>query len=381
MTRIRLVRHAEAEGNLFRRIHGVTDSGLTDFGRKQLVPLAARFALLRLDAVYSSDLRRARETAEVLAAPKGLGVRVLPALREVDMGEWEDRTWGWAARFAPEQYHALNMDPARFTVPGCEAYSVSVRRILGAMRTIAAENPGGEVAAVSHGCIIRILLAQLLGVPSDRIWSVPHGDNTCVAELEAGEDGSLTLLSYNDNSHLPEELSAFAKEDWWKQDDAQDGRDLTFLPMDVSSREGGKTYLRRYRETWIASHGTDLGFSDVYLTRARATAARDPGCVLEVFAGEEPIGMLELNPLSGAEEGYGHISLIFLERDFRGRGFGVQLLGEAVSRYRAMGRKQLRLRVADTNIYAIKFYETWGFRPIDTEPDSFGETYIMVRDL
>ena len=51
MTRIWLVRHAEAEGNLYRRIHGVTDSGLTDFGRKQLAPLAARFAPLRLDAV------------------------------------------------------------------------------------------------------------------------------------------------------------------------------------------------------------------------------------------------------------------------------------------------------------------------------------------
>ena len=381
MTRIWLVRHAEAEGNLFRRIHGVTDSPLTEFGRKQLAPLAERFAPLRLDAVYSSDLCRAKETAEALAAPKGLPVRILPELREVDMGAWEDKTWGWAARFEPEQYRALNQDPERFTVPGCEAYAVSLRRILAALRRIAAENPGGEVAAVSHGCIIRILLAHLLGVPAEKIWSVPHGDNTCVAELAAEADGSLTLLRYNDNSHLPEALSAFAKEDWWKREDAQDGRDLIFLPMDVSTPAGGRTYLRRYRETWIASHGTDLGFSDIYLTKARATAARDPGCVLEVLAGETPCGMLELNPLSGADDGFGHISLIFMEQDFRGRGLGVQLLGEAVSRYRAMGRKQLRLRVSDTNINAIKFYYSWGFRPVDTEPDSFGETYIMVRDL
>ncbi len=380
MTRIWLVRHAEAEGNLYRRIHGCTDTGLTALGRRQLVPLGERFRSLPLDAVYASDLCRAQETAAAIAGPKGLPVIVRPGLREVHMGDWEDRTWGWAARFDPEQFRALNRDPARFTVPGCERYETSAARILAAVRAIAAEHPGGEVAAVSHGCIIRILLAQLLGVPSEKIWSVPHGDNTCVAELEV-EGESIALKRYNDNSHLPENLSAFAREDWWKNEEAQDGRDLCFLPMDVASPQGGRTYLRRYRETWIASHGTDLGFSDVYLTRARATAAEDPQALLEVCSGETPCGMLELSPRQGAEEGYGHIALLFLEREFRGIGLGVQLLGEAISYYRRLGRRQLRLRVTETNLSALRFYDAWGFTRIDTEPDSFGETYVMVKDL
>lgn len=380
MTRIWLVRHAEAEGNLYRRIHGVTNSGLTELGKAQLAPLGERFRSVPLDAVYASDLRRARETAEALAGPKGLPVRVLPLLREVDMGAWEDKTWGWAARFDPEEFRALNRDPERFTVPGCERYEVSISRILEAVRTIARNHPGGQVAAVSHGCILRILMAHLLGVPPREIWSVPHGDNTCVAELQV-EDGEIRLLRYNDNSHLPEALSAFAREDWWKNEEALDGRDLCFLPMEVASVRGGKTYLRRYRETWIASHGTDLGFSDVYLTRARATAAQDPRAVLEVCSGETPCGMLELSPQQGAEEGFGHIALLFLEREYRGKGLGVQLLGEAISYYRKRGRRQLRLRVTETNLPAIRFYETWGFRMADTEPDSFGETYVMVRDL
>ena len=380
MTRIWLLRHAEAEGNLYRRIHGCTDSGLTELGYRQLKPLGERFRSVPLDAVYASDLRRARETAKALAEPKGLEVRILPGLREVDMGDWEDRCWGYVARFDPEQYLALNKDPARFTVPGCEPYEVSVRRILGAIRQIAAENPGGEAAAVAHGCIIRILLAQLLGVPSDRIWSVPHGDNTCVAEL-AVEDGEIRLLRYNDNSHLPPELSAFAREDWWKKEETTDGRDLYYLPMDVTSVEGGRTYLRRYRETWIASHGTDLGFSDIYLAKARANAQADPMTVLEVYAGEKPCGMLELSPNKGAAEGAGHITLLFLERDYRDQGLGVQLLGQATSYYRKMGRRFLRLHVADTNIKALKFYETWGFTRADTEPDSFGETYVMEKPI
>ncbi len=380
MTHIWLLRHAEAEGNLYRRIHGCTDSGLTELGRKQLKPLGERFARVPLYAVYASDLRRAQETAEALAAPKGLPVRVLPGLREVDMGAREDRCWGYLARFEPEQYYALNKDPAKFTVPGCEPYAVSVERILGAIRQIARENPGGEVAAVAHGCIIRILLARLLGVPSEKIWSVPHGDNTCVAELTV-ENGEIRLLGYNDNSHLPPELSAFAREDWWKKEDTTDGRDLYYLPMDVAGVAGGRTYLRRYRETWIASHGTDLGFSDIYLTKARASALADPMAVLEVFAGETPCGMLELSPGKGAAEGAGHITLLFLEREFRDLGLGVQLLGQAVSYYRALGRKFLRLHVSDTNIKAYKFYTTWGFVRADTEPDSFGETYVMEKPL
>ncbi len=380
MTHIWLLRHAEAEGNLYRRIHGCTDSGLTELGLRQLEPLEERFRSVPLDAVYASDLRRAQQTAKVLAEPKGLSLRILPGLREVDMGAWEDKCWGYVARFEPEQYRALNKDPAKFTVPGCEPYEVSVRRILGAIRQIAAENPGGEVAAVAHGCIIRILLAQLLGVPSENIWSVPHGDNTCVAELTV-EDGEIKLLRYNDNSHLPTELSAFAREDWWKKEETTDGRDLYYLPMDVNSVEGGRTYLRRYRETWIASHGTDLGFSDIYLTKARASAQADPMAVLEVYAGETPCGMLELSPNKGAGEGAGHITLLFLERDYRDLGLGVQLLGQAISYYRGLGRKFLRLHVADTNIKAYKFYTSWGFVKADAEPDSFGETYVMEKPI
>lgn len=380
MTRIWLIRHAEAEGNLFRRIHGVYDAPLTELGRRQLERLRERFAAVPLDAVYASDLSRAVETAGALAGPKGLTVRPLPALREVNMGAWEDRTWGWAARFDPAQYRAQNRDPERFTVPGCERYDAALRRILGAVRAMAAAHPGGDVAAVTHGSILRILLAHLLGYAADDIWSLPHGDNTAVAEL-AVEEGGIAVLRYNDNAHLPPELSAFSREDWWKNEDGKDGRDLCFLPMDVASEAGGRSYLRRYRETWIASYGTDLGFSDVYLSRARAHAAEDPQTVTEVFAESVPCGMLELSPQKGAEVGAGHITLLFLEKDYRGRGLGVQLIGQAVSYYRRLGRRFLRLQVAEPNDTAVEFYKRWGFTVAGTEPGTFGDTFVMVRPL
>jgi probable phosphoglycerate mutase len=80
MTRIYLIRHAEAEGNIYRRAQGQYDSLVTTNGYLQLEALRARFHGEKIDAVYSSDLFRARETARVLAAPRGLSVRLKPEL-------------------------------------------------------------------------------------------------------------------------------------------------------------------------------------------------------------------------------------------------------------------------------------------------------------
>ena len=380
MTRIFLIRHAEAEGNLYRRIHGVYDSSLTELGLRQREPLRQRFEGVKLDAVYASDLRRTQQTAAALYEPRDLPLRIHPGLREQNMGVWEDNCWGWAARYDAEQYDFINRDPERYSVPGSENYSAVLRRYLPALREIAETHDGGTVAVFSHGSAIRIVLSELLGYGSTGIAKIPHCDNTAVAELEY-ENGIFRVLSYNDSTHLPAELSAFSKDSWWKNEDFKDGRDLYFLPMDVRSEQGGRTYLRRYRETWIVSHGTDAGFTDSYLIRARATSAADPRAVMEVFSEGVPCGMLELSPRRGAEEQAGHISLLFLEEDFRHMGLGVQLLGQAQSYYKALGRKFLRLCVADTNDVARSFYARWGFREADRESGMFGDILILTRDI
>ncbi len=380
MTRIFLIRHGEAEGNLYRRIHGVTDTSLTELGLRQLMPLRQRFEGVRIDAIYASSLRRAQQTARALSEPRGLEVRICPELREQNMGAWEDRCWGWAAKYEPAQYDALNKDPEKYTVPGGETYGAVLERYLPAMQRIAEAHDGETVALFSHGGAIRMVLNHLLGYASSEIARIPHCDNTSVAELTY-ENGSFRVLNYNDNTHLPEELSAFARDTWWQQEDFQDGRDLYYLPMDLTSRAGQRSYLRRYRETWIASHGTDFGFSDVYLLRAKATAAEDPGAIVEAFSVGVPCGMLELSPRKGADEGVGHISLLHLEADFRGRGLGIQLIGQAESYYRALGRKYLRLCVADTNEAARRFYDRWGFREADREQGTLGEILILTRPI
>ena len=93
MTTLYLIRHAEAEGNLYRRIHGQYNSLITDNGYRQIQALQERFADVPIDAVYSSDLFRTMTTARAIYVPKGLPLQTRADLRELGMGEWEDRSW------------------------------------------------------------------------------------------------------------------------------------------------------------------------------------------------------------------------------------------------------------------------------------------------
>lgn len=99
MTTIYLIRHAEAEGNLYRRIHGWYDSLITKNGERQIQALEQRFDSVSIDAVYSSDLIRTQLTAGAICRPKNLPLHLHPGLREIHMGDWEDLTWGEVRHF------------------------------------------------------------------------------------------------------------------------------------------------------------------------------------------------------------------------------------------------------------------------------------------
>ena len=93
-TKIFLVRHAEAEGNLYRLAHGQYDSTITPGGYRQLAYLQERFRGEHIDAVYGSDLTRTHTTASAIYVPKNLPFRPLPLLRELGLGVWEQMSWG-----------------------------------------------------------------------------------------------------------------------------------------------------------------------------------------------------------------------------------------------------------------------------------------------
>ncbi|MCL2564071.1 MAG: GNAT family N-acetyltransferase [Oscillospiraceae bacterium] len=381
-TKLYLIRHAEAEGNLYRRIHGHYDSPITDLGMKQIAALGERFDGLKIDAVYASDLVRAQTTARALSVPRNLEIRLRPDIREVSMGRWEDETWASVERIEPNQLAAFSTDPARWDLNGTnESFAGLTNRIGVAITEIAATHPGQTVAIVTHGNAIRALLARLHGLSSIRFSEIPHCDNTAVALLEAG-DGGLTVRWMNDASHLDETLSTFARQSWWRSTTGGDKGNLDFLPLNLDDPESHSRYLTYRQDAWGEVHGTLAGFTDEYVARAAFHAAAHDRALVEAVTGDGvPVGLLELDIFRGEETGEGHISFFYIKPEFRGRYFGPQLIGHAVSVYRPMGRDKLTLHVSEVNEKAIGFYERFGFEKTGQTEGVRAPLWVMEKDI
>ena len=218
-TKIFLIRHAEAEGNLFRVAHGQYDSTITPRGYQQLAYLRERFANEQIDAVYGSDLTRTWATASAVYVPKGLAFQPLPLLREIRLGVWEQKTWGEILRMDRQMYIDFNKRPDLWCVEGAETFGQVRERMLSGIRQIAAAHPGGTVAATSHGAALRTLLGTLQGMSLEEIGTTGHGDNTAVSLLEI-EGEAIRVVFRDDASHLPASASTFGRQSWHKSDAA-----------------------------------------------------------------------------------------------------------------------------------------------------------------
>ncbi len=192
-TTIVLVRHGETDWNRDGRIQGKTDVPLNDRGREQARALAGELAGSSFDAVYSSDLSRARETAEILAAAIRLPVVVDPALRELDFGLWEGLTGEEVRERWPEMYErwaTVGLDAH----DGGESHEELSARVLGAVRRLAVIHDGGEILLVAHGGPLRALLmaAEGLDYRTQRreFRSIPNCDVARIA-IEGGTPRSL----------------------------------------------------------------------------------------------------------------------------------------------------------------------------------------------
>jgi broad specificity phosphatase PhoE len=162
VTIVLLARHGESDWNAAHRWQGHADRPLTEKGRAQASALAERLAHIDLDAVYSSDLRRAADTARVVAEAQGLGLVQLPELREVDVGSWSGLTREEAEERFPEGFARW-----REGFPGWadgEGYDEMAQRVIGAVVQIALAREDGRALVVSHGGPIRALHAAALGL-------------------------------------------------------------------------------------------------------------------------------------------------------------------------------------------------------------------------
>ena len=139
MTDVYLIRHGEAEGNDFRRMHGHYDSLLMPRGIAQAERVAARLTDTPIHGVFSSDLTRALLTAIPLCREKGLPLHREQAFREIQMGPWEDRPYGQLLAFEPEAMHAFHHDPVAWRLEGAETYVEYTDRFLTRLEEICRE--------------------------------------------------------------------------------------------------------------------------------------------------------------------------------------------------------------------------------------------------
>ncbi len=149
MTTLLLVRHGETDWNAEGRLQGQTDRPLSDYGRRQAHQLAEELDGEELEAIYSSDLARARETAEIVGRKLGLPTVLDPDLREKDWGTWEGLT-------------AAERDRVEFVGESTEAHG---DRILDVLRRISERHPGdGRVLVVTHGGSMRRVQTAAMGM-------------------------------------------------------------------------------------------------------------------------------------------------------------------------------------------------------------------------
>ncbi|HEY7398793.1 MAG TPA: histidine phosphatase family protein [Gaiellaceae bacterium] len=171
MTTILLARHGETEWNRVGRYQGWADPPLNDTGRAQARELAEQLRATPFDAVYSSDLLRARETAEIVAAPHGVEVVIEPGLREVNVGAWSGLTRAEVEQRFPNGER-----------PGGESREEHTARVLAAAERIARAHPSDRILLVSHGGTMRALRTHVSDEPLHPIA------NCGVLELHFEED-------------------------------------------------------------------------------------------------------------------------------------------------------------------------------------------------
>ncbi len=200
-TRLCFVRHGETDWNAGRRIQGHIDVPLSAIGHAQARATGNALASEGLAALYSSDLTRARQTAEATAHLANLPLRLLPELRERHYGVFQGLTHAEVAQQYPDAYtrHQAR-DDAHFAPPGGESLHDLAVRIGAICDTLARRHAGAAVAIFTHGGILDILYRRATGRPltTPRDFAIP---NAGINWLEV-DNGRWSLLSWAERDHL-----------------------------------------------------------------------------------------------------------------------------------------------------------------------------------
>jgi broad specificity phosphatase PhoE len=203
MTHIILVRHGQTAWNRAGRFRGLSDVGLSSTGQGEAHAAARRIvSTWQVDAVYTSPLKRAQETAVAIAQRCGLKPQPRDGLTDLNFGEWQGLTAEQAAAAFPEQYQLWLTAPQKTHLPGGETTTKLRRRVMEDLRALLALHPQGTIVLVSHQVVCKILALAMMGLPVSRFWYIQQ-DNAAINVFDYA-DGGFIIRNLNDTCHLRE---------------------------------------------------------------------------------------------------------------------------------------------------------------------------------
>ena len=202
MTTIIVVRHGQSLGNANNEFHGQYNSDLTEKGHTQAECTAKFLDNYKIDAIYSSDIKRAYSTALHTAKRKGLDIITDCGLREINAGKWEKMKFTDIAEKFPEQYKCWNENISECQCPDGERVSELALRVKATFDRISAENDGKTIMMATHATVIRAIKCFADGKDIKEMQNIYWVPNASVTIIECDNCGSYKVKMYAESKHL-----------------------------------------------------------------------------------------------------------------------------------------------------------------------------------
>lgn len=197
---IYIVRHGQTEWNILGKTQGHGDSDLTPKGREQAELLANSMTKYPIDYIYSSDLGRAYQTAEIIGNKLNIEIEKTDALREMNFGTWEGRVIKDIMEEDPDLYHRWRNEPHLAKIPQGETLDQIKERTDAFIKEINEKYDGKHIVLVTHSLCARIMLLSFLDSDVKNIYRINQG-NTALNIIELRDYGPV-VMKMNDTTHI-----------------------------------------------------------------------------------------------------------------------------------------------------------------------------------
>lgn len=207
-TTIYLIRHGECAGNREGLFRGRYDFPLNEVGIEQARSLAEELKGVHFDAVYSSPLSRALETAKAICEGRGIEPIVEQGFNNIHLGSWEGKPKKEIAEKFPKEFRLWRTEPEKLRMQGAETLEKVQTRAVKALARITEERMGEWLAVLTHRAVIKPLIAGILGIPAPYFWKL-HPETASYSIIEHTPQLGYALTLFNQTRHLKE----FIRED------------------------------------------------------------------------------------------------------------------------------------------------------------------------